>query len=69
MAKKKDEPKLAAETEVKPEVKPVRLDMTERGHRLLRLVAAYEDKSMAAYARETLEAILEQKAKDMGLKI
>ena len=54
---------------MKPEVKPVRLDMTERGHRLLRLVAAYEDKSMAVYARETLESILEQRAKEMGLKI
>lgn len=42
---------------------PVRLDLPIDVHRLLRVVAADDGKSMAAYAREVLTAFLEEEIK------
>lgn len=47
---------------------PVRLDLSPETHRLLRRVAADEDKSMAAYARDLLESHLKDEAKRRGIK-
>jgi plasmid stability protein len=52
-----------------PALKPVRLDLDPETHRMLRLVAATEDKSMAAFARETLERVLREEVKRKGLKL
>ena len=51
-----------------PKLKPVRLDLSEEVHRLLRLVAADEGVSMAAYARECLERHLREDANRKGIK-
>ncbi len=69
MAKKRPkekEPETPATAE--PKTKPVRLDLPPRAHRLLRRVAADEEKSMASYAREVLEKHLEEEAKRRGIK-
>jgi len=50
------------------ETKPVRLDLSVRGHRLLKIISSYSDMSMAAYARDRLEKHLEEEAKQMGIK-
>jgi hypothetical protein len=49
-------------------LKSVRLDLTPEVHRLLRLVAADEDTSMASYARDSLEKLLRAEAKARGIK-
>lgn len=46
---------------------PVRLDLSPSEYRLLRLVAAYNDMSMAAYARQTLGRLLEEEAQRRGI--
>lgn len=47
----------------------VRLDLPTRTHKLLRRVAADEDVSMAAYARDLLSRHLEDEAKRRGIKL
>jgi predicted HicB family RNase H-like nuclease len=67
MARKKAGKKpMPATAEV--ETKPVRLDLSPEVHRLLRIVAADEDMSMASYARRYLEVHLREEAKRRGLK-
>jgi predicted HicB family RNase H-like nuclease len=51
-----------------PKLKPVRLDLAEDVHRLLRLVAADEGVSMAAYARDAFERHLREEAAKRGIK-
>lgn len=51
-----------------PRAKPVRLDLEPEIHRLLRLVAADANMSMAAYAREMLERHLREVATQKGIK-
>jgi len=58
-----DEPDVATRTYA------VRLDMPSRAYGLLRLIAAYEKKSMAAYARDSLWRLLEDEAKRRGVKL
>lgn len=67
MARKRTGEKMPATAE--PKIKPVRLDLEPDVHRLLRLVAAHHNSSMASYARETLEAHLESEAKRLGIKL
>jgi plasmid stability protein len=66
MGRKKTEKIMPAAAENK--VRPVRLDLPPDVHRLLRLVAADEDMSMAAYARDKLEQVLRDEAKRRGIK-
>ncbi len=66
MPKKTRKTEMPATTE--PATKPVRLDLPPDAHRLLRLVSASAEKSMASYAREALEAHLRAEAKRLGLK-
>lgn len=56
----------AAPAEIK--TKPVRLDLEPDVHRLLRLVAADEEVSMASYARDVLERVLRDEAKKRSIK-
>lgn len=64
-AKKKEEKKVQA---TESEVKPVRLDLSPEVHKLLRLVAADEGVSMAAFARDNIEVLLRAEAKRRGIK-
>jgi plasmid stability protein len=66
MARKQTEEKMPASAE--PKIKPVRLDLDPELHRLLRLVAAHHDASMAAYAREALERNVRAEATRLGIK-
>ena len=66
MARKTGKKAMPATADV--ETKPVRLDLPPDVHRLLRIVAADEDISMAAYARKSLEAHLREEVKRRGLK-
>jgi predicted HicB family RNase H-like nuclease len=69
MAKKKREepPEMPAET-TEAETKPVRLDIPRDVHRLLRLLAADDEVSMASYAREALAKHVRDEAKRRGIK-
>jgi hypothetical protein len=67
MARKKTEAK-PMQTVAEPVTKPVRLDLPADVHRLLRLVAAHADQSMASYARDTLAHALRDEAKRKGIK-
>ncbi len=51
-----------------PATRPVRLDLAPDVHRILRLVAADDDVSMAAYARSQLEKLLREEARRRGIK-
>jgi plasmid stability protein len=67
MARKKhelNEMTTAAETTLKP----VRVELTDEIHRMLRKLAADDGVSMAAFARETVETIVKQEFKRRGLK-
>jgi len=64
--KKKAEAEM--ETTTEPTTRPVRLELPVRGHRLLRLIAADADTSMATYARDTVMRHLEEEAKKRGIK-
>lgn len=67
MAKKKPEqPEMPPVAE--PKTRPVRLDLPPDVHRLLRLVAADEEVSMASFARDLLSRTLREEAKRRGLK-
>jgi len=72
MAKKKrpEKPQMPATAGPRAELKtkPVRLDLPPNVHRLLRLVAADDETSMASYAREVLEQHLKEEAHRRGIK-
>ena len=68
MAKKRAEPKMPA-TAAEPKLKPVRLDLTEDAHGLLRVVSAMDGKSMSAYARDHIEEFIRAEAKRRGVKL
>jgi predicted HicB family RNase H-like nuclease len=69
MAKKKREetPPMPAEA-TEAETKPVRLDIPRDVHRLLRLLAADDEVSMASFAREALSKYVRDEAKRRGIK-
>lgn len=60
--------KMDQTVETEPKTKPVRLDLEVEVHRMLRLVAAHEGLSMAAYARDTMERHLRGEIKERGIK-
>lgn len=63
MARKKTEkPPMPATAE--PKIKPIRLDLTEDEHRALRVIAAKEGKSMAAFVRDYVRALIEERRDD-----
>jgi hypothetical protein len=65
MARKKGEKKpMPAAAE--PKTKPVRLDLLEETHRRLRVVAAEEGKSMAEFARDLVERIVNEMYGNIG---
>lgn len=67
MARKRQEKEdVIAPAETK--LRPVRLDLSPETHRLLRLVAADQEVSMAAFARDFLESHLKDEAKRRGIK-
>lgn len=68
MARKRTENAAMPAAPVEIKTKPVRLDLEPEVHRLLRLVAADEEVSMAAYARDVLERVLRDEAKKRGIK-
>jgi predicted HicB family RNase H-like nuclease len=51
-----------------PDLRPVRLDIPRDVHRLLRLLAADAEVSMASYAREALGSYVREEAKRKGIK-
>jgi predicted HicB family RNase H-like nuclease len=63
--KKKESEKMPA---ANSKTRPVRLDLPPDIHRLLRLVAANADVSMATYARNHLVMHLKEAAKNIGIK-
>lgn len=67
MAKKRTE-KTEMPATVDAPTRPVRLDLPADVHRLLRLVAADEEKSMASFARELLARTLREEAARRGIK-
>ena len=67
MAKKQAEPKMPATAE--PKLKPVRLDLTENAHRLLRVISSMDGKSMSAFARDHIEEFVVVEAKRRGIKL
>jgi plasmid stability protein len=69
MAATKKRGRIPAETPADPKMRPVRLELPEDVHRLLRLIAAEDDRSMASYARRALEDHLRGEAKRLGIKI
>jgi plasmid stability protein len=66
MAKKKTEPKPMPTVEAT--TKPVRLDLPADVHKLLRVLSATADASMASYARDVVEAHVRREAKAKGIK-
>lgn len=67
----RDNPKgkdMSASIASEPKLKPVRLDLAENVHRLLRKVAAEHGVSMASYARDSLERHLKEEAGRLGIK-
>lgn len=66
MARKKTEAKdmSAAETALKP----VRVELTDDIHRMLRKLAADDGVSMASFARETMDRVVREEFKRRGLK-
>jgi predicted HicB family RNase H-like nuclease len=64
--KKSDEGKPVDATGI--EMKAVRVEISPEMHRLLRRVAAADDMSMAAYAKERLEKIIREDAKRKEIK-
>jgi hypothetical protein len=66
MARPKAEKPEMTTTEIT--TRPVRLDLPADVHRLLRLVAADEEVSMASFARDALARLLREEAKRRGIK-
>jgi peptide deformylase len=67
MAKKKAEVK-AMTTATESSLKPVRVELADDIHRMLRKLAADEGVSMAAFSRETMERVVREEFKRRGLK-
>jgi hypothetical protein len=67
MAKKKAEKQMPASAE--PKLKPVRLDLSEEGHRLLRVLSSIDDTNMAAMAKDIVEKFVRAETKRRGLNI
>ena len=67
MARKRPE-KAKVPATVEAPTKPVRLDLDPETHRLLRLVAAADDKSMAAFARDLVAVSVREEAKRRGFR-
>jgi hypothetical protein len=68
MARKKTEAKPMPTATASAGTKPVRLDLPADVHRLLRLVSAHADQSMASYARDTLATALRAEAQRRGIR-
>lgn len=67
MAKKKPGAKDMT-TAAEPMTKPVRVELPDDVHRMLRKVAADEGVSMAEFARETVKRVVTDEFKRRGLK-
>jgi hypothetical protein len=67
MARKK--PKGPEMPEAEAKLKPVRLDLTEEAHLLLRVISSLEGKSMSAFARDHIEGFVRTEAKRRGIKL
>jgi hypothetical protein len=67
MARKKSEKKVMPST-AGPKLVPVRLGLTPEEHRLLRLVAADDNRSMASFARLLVARGVREEAKQRGIK-
>src|SRR3954454_12341414 len=67
MAKKKSDGKRTT-TADETALKPVRVELTDDVHRMLRKLAADDAVSMAAFARETVERVVREEFKRRGLK-
>ena len=67
MARARIEPQVPAASE--PKLKPVRLDLTPEAHRLLRVIASMEDKSMSAFARDHVEEFVRIEAERRGIRL
>lgn len=68
MARKRTEKQEMPAIAEEPKLRAVRLELPPELHRLLRLLAADEETSMAAYAREALERHLREEAARRGIK-
>jgi hypothetical protein len=55
-------------TAAEPKTRPVRLDLAPDVHRLLRLLAANAETSMAGYARDAVEGHVREEAKRRNIK-
>jgi predicted HicB family RNase H-like nuclease len=64
MGRKRREKPMEAVAE--PKTWFVRLDLSTEVHRLLRIAAAEENMSMAAFARREMERLLKERAKRKG---
>jgi hypothetical protein len=64
MGRKRREEKVEAVAE--PKTWFVRLDLSTEDHRLLRIAAAEENMSMAAFARREMAKLLKERAKRKG---
>jgi plasmid stability protein len=68
MARKKTEGKPMPTTATEPGTKPVRVELTDDLHRMLRKLAADDGVSMAAFTRDHLERFVREEFKRRGLK-
>jgi hypothetical protein len=55
--------------EVKPKLRPIRLDLDPEVYRMLRVVSGDLDMSMARYARELLSREIRRDMKERGLRL
>lgn len=67
MGRKKTEKPMITPTEI--DTKPVRLDLPPDVHRMLRLIAADDNQSMATCARNCVERYLREEMKKRGFKV
>ena len=51
-----------------PKLKPVKVELPNDVHLMLRKLAAHHNASMAAYTRETVEQMIREEFKRKGLK-
>lgn len=66
MAKKKAQD--VTSPAIEASTRPVKVELTDELHRLFRLIAADQEISMAALARETIERFIRDEAKKRGFK-
>jgi hypothetical protein len=67
MARKRTEAK-SMTTATEATTKPVRVELPDDVHRMLRKVAADDGVSMASFARDTVERVVREEFKRRGLK-